>query len=123
MLDVMKGRAPGIFCATAVAMLIAAGFSAPALAAPNATYAHKMEMGQLLYFNGDVDRAIAAYEAAAELAPNAFEPHLNLLQMYVQKGTDEAMEKAAHECNEVLKRKPGNREVHFLLANILRTQA
>lgn len=107
--------------------LIMAGFSLiamqPAGAAGKDTYAHKMEIGQLLYFNGDVDRAIKAFVRAAELNPKAFEPHLNLVNLYVQKGGEVGLQKAANECNEVLKLKPANKEVHLILGNLIRTQA
>lgn len=99
------------------------GTSTAALAAGKDTYAHKMEIGQLLYFNGDVDRAIKAFQRAAELNEKAFEPHLNLVNLYVQKGGDENLGKASEECVEVLKRRPNNKEVHLILGNLLRTQA
>lgn len=95
----------------------------PAMAASKPTYAHKMEIGQLLYFNGDIDRAINAFKAAGELNPKAFEPHLNLVNLYIQKGSPDGIDRAAEECKEVLQRKPANREVHLILGNILRTQA
>lgn len=95
----------------------------PSFAAGKDTYAHKMEIGQLLYFNGDIDRSIKAFQRAAELNPKAFEPHLNLVNLWVQKGGEEALAKAADECREVLTRKPSNREVHLILGNLLRTQA
>ncbi len=87
------------------------------------TYAHKMEIGQLLFFNGDIDRAIKAFLRAADLKPTAFEPHLNLVNLYVQKGGDEALANAAAECGEVLKLKPANKEIHLILGNLIRTQA
>ncbi len=92
-------------------------------AAGKETYAHKMEIGQLLYFNGDIERAIKNFVRASELNPKAFEPHLNLVNLYVQKGGDEGLTKAAQECAEVLKLKPSNREIHLILGNLIRTQA
>jgi tetratricopeptide (TPR) repeat protein len=92
-------------------------------AAGKPTYAHKMEIGQLLFFNGDIDRAINAFLAAGELNPKAFEPHLNLINLYIQKGTPESLSLASEQCREVIKRKPGNRDVHLILSNLLRTEA
>jgi tetratricopeptide (TPR) repeat protein len=96
---------------------------APAQSASKPTYARKMEIGQLLYFNGDIDRAISAFRMAGELNPKAFEPHLNLVNLFIQKGTPENLALAAEECREVLKRKPGHRDVHLILSNIMRTDA
>lgn len=106
-------------------LLAAAALTAwqPGFAATKETYAHKMEMGNLLYFNGDVDRAIRAFQRAAELNPKAFEPHLNLVNLHVQRGGEEGVKLAIDECHEVLKRKPSNKEVHLILGNLLRTQA
>lgn len=109
---------------TILACAVALGGSfAPAQAASKDTYRHKMEVGQLLYFNGDIDRAITAFKRAAELNPDAHEPHLNLLNLHVQKGGEEHIEQATKHCQEVLKRKPGNKEAHLILGNLLRTQA
>jgi tetratricopeptide (TPR) repeat protein len=119
----MNGR--GVRCrfALSLAVLVAVSTGGSALASGKPTYAHKMEVGQLLYFNGDIERAIKAFEAAGELNPKAFEPHLNLVNLYVQKGGDDALVKAADECREVLSRKPNNKDAHLILGNLLRTQA
>jgi tetratricopeptide (TPR) repeat protein len=106
-----------------LAVCVAASVSLLPATASKPTYAHKMEMGQLLYFNGDIDRSIKAFEAASELNDKAFEPHLNLVNLYVQKGGDEGLANAARECGEVLKRKPSNKDIHLILGNLLRTQA
>lgn len=84
------------------------------------TYAKKIQLGQLLYFNGNVDQAIKAFKYAAVLKPDAFEPHLNLVNIYVQK---QDMPAAVHECREVLRLKPGQKDIHLILANLLRNQA
>src|SRR5262249_8850205 len=76
-----------------------------------------------LFFNGDIDRAIHAFETAAELNPKAVEPHQNLVNLYIQKGDMPNMVKAGDECQEVLKRKPGNKDIHLIYGNILRTEA
>jgi tetratricopeptide (TPR) repeat protein len=87
------------------------------------TYEHKMEMGYLLYFNGDVDRATKAFMSACKLNTSKFEPHLHLISCYLHKQTPKNLSLAADECREVLKRKPGQADVHLILSNILRTQA
>jgi tetratricopeptide (TPR) repeat protein len=94
----------------------------PALSAGKPTYASKMETGQMLFFNGDVDRAIRAFEQAAELNPKPVEPHTMLLQLYAQKGGEEYMQKAIAECHEVLSRKP-SKDIHLVLGNLLRNAA
>jgi tetratricopeptide (TPR) repeat protein len=107
-----------------LAASIAAYAGAPvAIAAGQPSYAHKMEMAQMLFFNGDINGAIRAFEYAATLNPKAFEPHLNLLNLYLQKGGDDALEKACHECDEVLQRKPNQKDTHMIYGNLLRTQA
>jgi tetratricopeptide (TPR) repeat protein len=113
-------RKLGLLALTAAVSLTSVLPAQPASAASKPTYSGKMEMGQLLFFNGDVDRAIRAFEAAAELNPHALEPHTMLLNIYVQKGGEEALQKAIPECYEVLKRKPNNKDVHFVLGNLLR---
>jgi tetratricopeptide (TPR) repeat protein len=95
----------------------------PAMAATKETYAHKMEMGNLLYFNGDVDRSIKAFQRAAELNPKAFEPHLMILQVALQKGGDDSIKLAKTECQEVLKLKPGHKDARMIMGSLLRNEA
>ena len=116
-------RRPHHFHTLSLAILVAGSLSMTPVNASKPTYAHKMEMGQLLFFNGDIDRSIKAFKDASELNDKAFEPHLNLVNLYVQKGGDEGLANAANECAEVLKRKPNNKDVHLILGNLLRTQA
>ena len=120
---IMWIRRPHYSHTLTLALCMAASVSLLPATASKPTYAHKMEMGQLLYFNGDIDRSIKAFEAASELNDKAFEPHLNLVNLYVQKGGDEGLANAARECGEVLKRKPTNKDIHLILGNLLRTQA
>ena len=91
-----------------------------AAAAPKPTYDKKMQLGQLLYFNGNVDQAIKAFKFAATLKPDAFEPHLNLVNIYVQRQDIPA---AIEECKEGLKIKPTHRDLHLIHGNLLRTHA
>lgn len=105
---------------TSVFLLSAVLASPPAMAAGKPNYDKKMQLGQLLYFNGNVDQAIKAFRTAASLKPTAFEPHLNLVNIYVQKGE---IPQAIDECHEVLKIKEKHRDVHLILGNLLRSQA
>ena len=99
--------------------------SLPAFAASdkNDTYAHKMEVGQLLFFNGDVDRAIRAFQRAAELNPKAVEPHMSLINLYAQKGGESGLANAEKECAEALRIKPGSKDVHLLYGTLLKNEA
>lgn len=109
--------------AVAVALTLSL-FSLPAeAAAKKPTFTSKMQLGQLLYFNGNVDAAIKAFEYAAYLKPEAFEPHLNLVNLYVQRGGDDGISKAVESCKKVLAIKPNHKDVHLILGNLLRTQA
>ncbi len=83
------------------------------------TYDKKMQLGQLLYYNKNVDQAIKAFRTASALKPTAFEPHLNLVNIYVQK---KEISQAIAECHEVLKIKSKHRDVHLILGNLLRRQ-
>ena len=105
----------------AFSSVLALGSLCPvAAAATKPTYDKKMQLGQLLYFNGNVDQAIKAFRTAAQLKPTAFEPHLNLVNIYVQKGD---IPEAVEECHEVLKIKEGHKDVHLILGNLLRSMA
>lgn len=104
-------------CLSTVAILL---LGTGVTAAEKPSYAKKMQLGQLLYFNGNVDHAIKAFKYAASLKPDAFEPHLNLVNIYVQK---QDLNSAIEECREGLKIKPTHRDMHLILGNLLRTQA
>ncbi|MBX9723583.1 MAG: tetratricopeptide repeat protein, partial [Candidatus Obscuribacterales bacterium] len=84
------------------------------------TYAQKMNMGQMLYFNGNIDLAIKAFKKAETLKPDAFEPHMNLVNIYVQKQDFPA---AIDEAREALKLKPNSRDMHMVLGNLLRAHS
>lgn len=84
------------------------------------TYMKKMQLGQLLYFNGNLEQSIKAFKYAIYLKPDAFEPHLNLVNLYVQKQDIPA---AIVECHEVLKLKPDHKDVYLILGNLMRNQA
>lgn len=83
-------------------------------------YNKKMQLGQLLFFNGNVDRAIKAFKDAAALKPDAFDPHFSLVNIYVQKGE---FENAAEEARACLKLKPNHRDLHLVHGNLLRNLA
>ncbi|MBI4533450.1 MAG: tetratricopeptide repeat protein [Candidatus Melainabacteria bacterium] len=79
----------------------------------------KVQLGELLFFNGNIDGAINAFRHALILDPNLWQAHLNLVNMYIQKND---FPKAIEECREVLKAKPGHKDVHLILGNLLRAQ-
>lgn len=93
------------------------GCSASSQAKPTAS--SKMQLGELLFFNGNIDGAINAFRQAIVLDPKMWEAHLNLVNMYIQKSE---FTQAIEECREVLKIKPGNKDVHLVLGNLLRAQ-
>ncbi len=123
MLESMESKRSRDYLNVLGAIVLAAGLLSAAAAADAAgkpNYAKKMQMGQLLYFNGNVDSAIKAFKTASSLKPDAFEPHLNLVNIYVQKQDFPA---AVEECREGLKIKPKHRDLHLILGNLLRTVA
>jgi tetratricopeptide (TPR) repeat protein len=97
--------------------------SQSAFAATKETYAHKMEMGNLLFFNGDMERAIKAFQRAGELNPKAFDPHFSLINLWVQKGGDNAIQEAEAECVKALEVKPQSKEVHMIYGKLLSSDA
>lgn len=118
-LELMKIPKSGhelLLCLSLATALFSSG--SPAYCAGKPTYSGKMQLGQLLYFNGNIDQAIKAFKYAAQLDPNAFDPHLNLVNIYVQKQDFPA---AIEECREGLKIKPKHRDLHLILGNLLRT--
>jgi lipopolysaccharide biosynthesis regulator YciM len=108
------------FIPIATIFLLVLGLNTPfAYSKSKPTYASKMQLAQLLYFNGNVDGAINAFLYAASLNPNAFEPHLSLVNLYVQRGE---VDKAIEHCYEGIRIKPKNKDLHLVLGNLLRTQ-
>jgi len=78
-----------------------------------------MDRGNFLFFNGDADEAIAAFEEAAALEPDLTEAHLSLVNLYVrQKRTADAIEAA----RTLIRLKPGNGDWHLILANLLKKE-
>ena len=105
----------------ATSVVLGSAVSLPsAEAAAKPTYDKKMQMGQLLYFNGNVDQAIKAFKTAASLKPEAFEPHLNLVNIYVQR---QDFQSAIEECKAGLQIKPNHRDLHLIHANLLRSHS
>jgi tetratricopeptide (TPR) repeat protein len=106
----------------AIAVPLAVGAASfcgsPALAG-KPTAQSKMQLGELLFFNGNIDGAINAFRYAIALDPKRWDAHLNLVNMYIQKNDFPA---AIEECREVLKVKPDHKDVHLILGNLLRAQ-
>jgi len=84
---------------------------------PSAT--DKLQLGELMFFNGNIDGAIRAFRRAIELNPKLWEAHMDLVNMYIQKSDLAA---AIQECQEVLKLKPDHKEILLILGNLQRTQ-
>ncbi len=81
--------------------------------------AHKMDLGDLMFFNGNTEGAIRAYRRSIEIDPNFLDGHLRLLNMYVQKNDIQA---AIDECNAILQIKPNHRDTLLALGNLLRLE-
>jgi len=117
-----RGIAPLRLATVAVAVSCCVGvigFAAPHARAKQATASSKMQLGELLFFNGNIDGAINAFRGALMLKPDLWEAHLNLVNMYIQKSD---FPSAIEECREVLKVKPNHKDVHLILGNLLRAQ-
>ncbi len=86
---------------------------------PKASYTSVREKGDYLYSKGDIDGAIAAFETAVQLKPDAYEAHLNLINMYFKKNQ---IDHAIEACKKIIQLKPGNQEAHVMMANLLRSK-
>ena len=83
------------------------------------SFSSAKEKGEYLYSKGDIDGAIAAFEKARELKPDAYEVHLNLINMYFKKNQ---FDRAIEECKILIQLKPNNQEAHVMMANLLRSK-
>jgi tetratricopeptide (TPR) repeat protein len=89
----------------------------PALAKDSAY--EKMELGQVMYFNGNINGAIREFQAAVALNPKLWEAHINLANMYMEKGE---VPSVIAEYREVLKLKPNNKDIWLMLGNLQQSQ-
>ncbi len=101
----------------AVLILVLSLFDNAAMAKD--TFSSAKEKGEYLFSKGDIDGAIAAFETACQLKPNAYEVHLNLVNMYFKKNL---LDRAIEVCKKLIQLKPGNQEAHVMLANLLRSK-
>jgi tetratricopeptide (TPR) repeat protein len=83
------------------------------------TAAKKVNVGDLLFFNGDRAAAKSAYTRAVQLDPNCFDAHMRLLNLDLQDGNLDA---SIDECHEILHIKPNQKEALLALGNLLRTK-
>jgi protein O-GlcNAc transferase len=90
---------------------------APAYAKDNAY--EKMDLGQAMYFNGNINGAIREFQEAAALNPKLWEAHQNLANLYMEKGE---IPKVINEYREILKLKPNNKDTWLMLANLQQGQ-
>ncbi len=102
------------------AILALTSTTSVALGAGKMNYMQKMKLAESMYFNGNIEGAIRAFQGACELNPKAFEPHLGLVNLHVSN-TD--LPAAIEECHVCLKMKPDHRDAHLILGNLLRAQA
>lgn len=79
----------------------------------------KMDLAELMFFNGNIDGAIRAYRQALAMQPDLVQAHMGLLSLYIQK---QDFPKAIEECHEVIRLKPSTKDVHLILGNLLRAQ-
>lgn len=75
------------------------------------------ERGAYLFAKGDMDGAIAAFEAACVIKPNSYEVHLNLVNLFYKKNN---LERAISECKTLVKLKPKSKDAHIMMANLMR---
>ncbi|MCC7530100.1 MAG: tetratricopeptide repeat protein [Candidatus Melainabacteria bacterium] len=83
------------------------------------TFSCAKEKGEYLFSRGDIDGAIAAFETACQLKPEAYEVHLNLVNMYFKKNQ---LARAIEVCKTLIQLKPGSKDAHVMLANLLRSK-
>jgi len=101
-----------------VASLMAGGFSVMQVEAKGSAQS-KMDLAELMFFNGNIDGAIRAYKQALSMQPDLVQAHMGLLSLYIQK---QDFPKAIDECREVIRLKPSTKDVHLILGNLLRAQ-
>jgi tetratricopeptide (TPR) repeat protein len=95
----------------------------PAFPQAERNYRQLMDAGFELSARDELDKAIIAFETSAELRPEAIEPRLWLIGLYIQTGRPENLKTASDECRNLLKRRPQDPRVHLLLGEVLRSQA
>lgn len=77
----------------------------------------KIRIGEQLFFNGNIDAALRAFEQAVALDPQNWQARLSLANLYVQK---EKHNEAITQCEELLRERPTQKDVLLLLANLYR---
>ncbi len=113
----VKARAR-IFRFLATALLVVLSIADQAAMAKD-TFSCAKEKGEYLFSKGDLDGAIAAFETACQLKPDAYEVHLNLVNMYFKKNQ---LDRAIEVCKTLIQLKPGSKDAHVMLANLLRNK-
>ncbi len=83
------------------------------------SYATAKKKGEYHFSKGDIDGAIAAFETASQLKPDAYEVHLTLINLYFKKNQ---IDRAVEECKKVIELKPSNQEAHVMMANLMRSR-
>lgn len=78
------------------------------------------ERGDFLFFHGDLDAAIEAFERASNLDPTMWDAQISLVSLYMKRG-DSANALAA--ARSAVRLKPSDAKGHILLGNLLRANS
>ena len=103
----------------AVSLFIGGSFISASPVEAKGSAQSKMDLAELMFFNGNIDGAIRAYKQALAMEPELTQCHMGLLSLYIQK---QDFPKAIEECREVIRLKPSTKDVHLILGNLLRAQ-
>lgn len=103
----------------ALSLLVGGSIAAAVPAYAKGSAQSKMDLAELMFFNGNIDGAIRAYKQALAMEPDMVQCHMGLLSLYIQK---QDFAKAIEECHEVIRLKPNTKDVHLILGNLLRAQ-
>jgi Tfp pilus assembly protein PilF len=115
----MLAKRHGILLAMGLLLTTGVYSLGPQVCLAKGTAQSKLELANLLLFNGNTDGAIRALQQAIELDPNMMEAHMGLLNLYFQKPDVAA---AIKECEAIIKIKPNQKDIHMILGNLLRAQ-
>lgn len=89
----------------------------PSAACARESVTTKLNLGDLHFFNGNIEAALASYQKAIELDPDCTECHLRLLNIYVQNGD---YQEAIEQGREILRLKPAHKDALLAVGNLLR---
>ena len=103
---------------TIAALLAMVGFlMLPGMCLAKSQAKKHIELGNFLYYHGDLDAAIDRFEKAAELEPDSVEAHMSLVNLYLKR---KKREEAIEHARQLVKLDPDSEEAHLMLGNLLR---